>query len=92
MRSSIYVGAVLIGLVGVVGQARAMPVDRLTPLAVATDVEQAQFFFGGRRYCWYDRGWHGPGFYWCGYAWHRGFGWAAPWAGAVGIVADRATQ
>jgi hypothetical protein len=83
MRWSIYVGGVLIGLVGVAGQVRAMPVDRLTPLAVATDVEQAQFFFGGRRYCWYDRGWHGPGFYWCGYAWRRGVGWGGPvgWRG-----------
>src|SRR3984893_15492038 len=29
----------------------------------------------GRRYCWYDDGWQGPGFYWCGYAWRQGFGW-----------------
>jgi hypothetical protein len=33
------------------------------------------FWFGGRRYCWYDDGWHGPGWYWCGYAWRRGLGW-----------------
>ena len=38
-------------------------------------VEKAQFFFGGRQYCWYDDGWRGPGFYWCGYAWRSGFGW-----------------
>jgi hypothetical protein len=83
MRSSIYVVAVLIGLVGAVDQAGAMPIDRFMPLAATTDVEQAQFFFGGRHYCWYDRGWHGPGFYWCGYAWHRGVGWGGPvgWRG-----------
>jgi hypothetical protein len=38
-------------------------------------IQDVQFVFGGRRYCWYDGGWHGPGWYWCGYAWRRGFGW-----------------
>jgi hypothetical protein len=30
--------------------------------------------FGGRRYCWYDDGWHGPGYYWCGYGYYQGYG------------------
>src|ERR1700677_4238911 len=38
-------------------------------------VEKAQFVFGGRQYCWYDDGWQGPGWYWCGYAYRTGFGW-----------------
>src|ERR1700694_458594 len=39
-------------------------------------VEKAQVLgWDGRRYCWYDDGWQGPGFYWCGYAWRQGFGW-----------------
>ena len=38
-------------------------------------IEMAQFFWGGNNYCWYDDGWMGPGWYWCGYAWNRGFGW-----------------
>jgi len=33
------------------------------------------FFFGGRDYCWYDDGWRGPGWYWCGYGYRHGFGW-----------------
>ncbi|MGD0142197.1 MAG: hypothetical protein ABSC92_03480 [Rhizomicrobium sp.] len=33
------------------------------------------YFFGGRNYCWYDAGWQGPGYYWCGYAWRGGYGW-----------------
>ncbi len=33
------------------------------------------FLFGGRHYCWYDAGWQGPGWYWCGYAWRGGYGW-----------------
>jgi len=36
------------------------------------------YFWGGRNYCWYGGGWHGPGFYWCGYAWRRGGGWGGP--------------
>jgi hypothetical protein len=39
-------------------------------------IEKAQvFLWQGRRYCWYDDGWHGPGFYWCGYARRHGLGW-----------------
>jgi hypothetical protein len=38
-------------------------------------VEKAQFFFGGQNYCWYDAGWRGPGWYWCGYANRSGLGW-----------------
>ncbi len=40
--------------------------------------EQAQFFWGGQNYCWYYNGWRGPGYYWCGYAWRRGYGWGGP--------------
>lgn len=45
------------------------------PLTSATQVEKAQFFFGGQNYCWYDAGWRGPGWYWCGYANRSGLGW-----------------
>ena len=38
-------------------------------------IEKTQFFFGGRNYCFYASGWRGPGWYWCGYAWRRGYGW-----------------
>ncbi len=43
--------------------------DRLTL------VDQVQFVYGGHRHCWYQDGWHGPGWYWCGYRLRRGFGW-----------------
>ncbi len=33
------------------------------------------YFWGGHRYCWYDDAWRGPGWYWCGYPWRRGYGW-----------------
>ena len=38
-------------------------------------VQQVQFFYDGRNYCWYDDGWQGPGFYLCGFAWNEGYGW-----------------
>ncbi len=33
------------------------------------------YMWEGRRHCWYDNGWNGPGWYWCGYALRRGLGW-----------------
>ncbi|HEY1888051.1 MAG TPA: hypothetical protein VGG86_18685 [Roseiarcus sp.] len=47
-------------------------------LAEASPIEKAQFFWGGRRYCWYPSGWRGAGWYQCGFAWRRGFGWGGP--------------
>ena len=41
-------------------------------------LEKTQWLFGGRGYCWYLDGWHGPGYYWCGYAYRRGLGWGGP--------------
>jgi hypothetical protein len=37
--------------------------------------ENADFIYNGRQYCWYDDGWRGPGWYWCGYAHWEGAGW-----------------
>jgi hypothetical protein len=37
-------------------------------------VEQTQFTYGEHDYCWYDDGWNGPGWYWCGYGSRQGFG------------------
>jgi hypothetical protein len=36
------------------------------------------FFFGGRDWCWYDGGWQGPGWYWCGYGDRYGYGYGGP--------------
>jgi hypothetical protein len=69
------------------GAATAAPIPSqgsLGDVVKAQDsVELAQFVFGGRNYCWYGDGWQGPGYYWCGYAWRRGFGWGggAGWHG-----------
>ena len=53
-------------------------------LAQTTPIEQAQFFFGGRSFCWYLTGWHGPGWYWCGYAGAAATAGAAVTAGMAG--------
>ena len=38
-------------------------------------LERAAYMYRGREYCFYGDGWHGPGWYWCGYAFRRGYGW-----------------
>ena len=66
-------------------KAEAMPVG--SGLGQAADglgvIEQTQYIWGGRNYCWYPDGWRGPGFYWCGYHLRRGYGWGGPagWRG-----------
>jgi hypothetical protein len=85
MRHWIFATAtsVSLALLGAVGPANALPAHGLMPGAIPSNVEQTQFIFGGRNYCWYDDGWRGPGFYWCGYAFRRGLGWGggAGWRG-----------
>ncbi len=67
------------GLASLGSSAQATPVSPLTG-AVTSPVETVQLYvYGGRRYCFYPDGWRGPGYYWCGYAWRRGFGWGGPW-------------
>jgi hypothetical protein len=55
-------------------------------LGAPAPVQDVQFLFGGRNYCWYPVGWHGAGYYWCGYANRRGIGWGGPvgWHGWSG--------
>jgi hypothetical protein len=56
-------------------------------------VEQVLYRWAGREYCFYDDGWHGPGWYWCGYRLRSGLGWGGPtgWHGwaAEGAVRER---
>jgi hypothetical protein len=68
--------------------AEAMPLAPSSGLLPAagqlSPIEKAQVYvYGGRRFCWYYDGWSGPGWYWCGYAWRRGYGWGGPfgWRG-----------
>ena len=65
-------------------KADAMPLGGLGNAADGLNaVEQTQYVWGGRNYCWYPNGWRGPGWYWCGYHLRHGFGWGggAGWRG-----------
>ncbi len=73
------VAAVALAASSIVSLAQAAPVADQTPVRHAASnlmgVQKTQFFFGGQHYCWYNTGWQGPGWYWCGYAWRHGMGW-----------------
>src|SRR4051794_3295160 len=84
MRKSILTLAAVAAAALAFGKADAMPLGGLGSAADSLGlVEKSQYFYDGRNYCWYPDGWHGPGFYWCGYAWRSGFGWGGPigWRG-----------
>lgn len=42
-------------------QAGSMPKVGLGATAGTNPLQEAQFFWGGRNYCWYNDGWQGPG-------------------------------
>ncbi len=46
-------------------------------------IEEAQYRWHGRSYCFYPNGWQGPGWYRCGWQRRRGMGWGGPmgWRG-----------
>ena len=82
--------AASLAIAGALGGAVAASAEPTTALTSAVYdpaqpvlLEQAQYLWAGRNYCWYPGGWHGPGWYWCGYAWRRGYGWGGPagWRG-----------
>ena len=65
---------------GLLATATAVPAQPFPARGPMLQPAQASFYYwGGRRYCWYDNGWTGPGWYWCGYPWRSGFGWGGPW-------------
>lgn len=77
--------------IGGSAQAGSLPNAGLGVLANgALSLEEVQYAWGGRNYCWYGNGWQGPGWYWCGYAWRNGFAGVAALAGMVGSGAAAA--
>ncbi len=82
-RNWFYALAAAAALVGASAPSQAaMLVDGIAPAAPSLientayiDVAPDRVLFNGRWYCWYDSGWRGPGYYWCGYAMRVGFGW-----------------
>jgi len=46
-------------------------------------------YYHHHRYCWYPAGWHGPGWYRCGYEWWYGWGWGGYYGWQGWYVAPR---
>jgi hypothetical protein len=53
----------------------AASVDQAIGNGSIQEVQLRIYSYRGRRYCFYLDGWHGPGWYRCGWAWRRGYGW-----------------
>ena len=53
------------------------------PAAPPNALEEVQYRWRGRSYCFYVNGWNGPGWYRCGWRHRRGMGWGGPtgWRG-----------
>lgn len=87
LKQSVQLAATLALAAGAAGAAEAAPLagDIKVPSATEMLVQKTQFYYADREYCWYPGGWHGPGWYWCGYNYRRGFGWGGPygWNGWV---------
>src|SRR3954449_13524292 len=84
-----------VSTVTAVNRANAMPLGSLSAVrATIFDLnilDRVQYFWGGKRYCWYDEGWNGSGWYWCGYSDRPKLGWGGP-KGFRGWVAGRGTS
>ncbi len=57
--------------------AASFPVNRMSgaDTGLIDRVAVRVYVHEGHRYCFYFNGWHGPGWYRCGFAYRRGFGW-----------------
>ena len=74
MALAVAAGAVLAATPASAG---SFPVNTLSGIetGVVDTVAVRVYVHEGRRYCFYFDGWHGPGWYRCGFAWRRGLGW-----------------
>ncbi len=82
-RTSQFAAGVMAALCGLAAPARAQypyPYPAPPPVIAPVPVEPYPYLLGNQRFCWYDSAWNGPGWYWCGYAFRRGYG----WGGAIG--------
>src|ERR1700761_6469294 len=87
LKSTILALATVATVTMATGPVRAMP-NTGGALRDAADAnglidKTALYVVEGRRYCFSFDGWHGPGWYRCGFAWRRGLGWGggAGWRG-----------
>ncbi len=57
--------------------AASFPINRMSGMdaGLIDRVAVRVYVHEGHRYCFYFSGWHGPGWYRCGFAYRRGLGW-----------------
>jgi hypothetical protein len=81
MKAIIVAAMVSTGLIGssAMENGRVQARQVIAPNGITIVDERRTFFYHGRHYCWYHAAWRGPGWYWCGYARHRGYGWGGPY-------------
>ena len=87
-RIATFLAAAILPVIVASGAQAGVNIGAADVLTLAKDnaaIENVQFVVSGQSYCWYDNGWRGPGWYWCGYAWRSGYGWGgvAGWNGWV---------
>lgn len=85
-KSSLALVDALIISTGLIGSAQAAPValpDRAQAAVDRLNIIETVHMWNDQSYCWYDEGWNGAGWYQCGYASRRGYGWGGPmgWQG-----------
>jgi hypothetical protein len=86
LKNGILATALLAAIMLIYGQAQAMPIGAAKEIRTVADglklTESVQYVWNGRKYCWYESGWKGPGWYVCSYGpwvsglwWGGGYGW-----------------
>ena len=75
MHPAFKLASITLALAGAGSLSASAALARGASPASASMVEQAQFYWNDQQYCFYEDGWHGPGWYVCGNAWRRGYGW-----------------
>src|SRR5205809_771605 len=77
--TTIAAAAAVLAAGSVINRADAMPLGDPSGIRAAGEelniIDNVQFIYGGRNYCFYDDGWNGPGWYWCGRYLVPGIGW-----------------
>ena len=74
-------GALIAGTV-LIGSAQAAPVGLPDGMRTAIDrlsIVETAHMWGNQDYCWYEDGWNGAGWYQCGYAGRKNYGWGGPY-------------
>jgi len=75
MRTSLLLAAATLCLTAGASQAMPLSADALNGAAAMPIENAAVYVYEGNRFCFYNDGWNGPGWYRCGFSSRRGVGW-----------------